>query len=48
VVDVHLAQPGAFHHRVERDEVLFDEAHKIQRVVYDGGFGFANVLEGLN
>jgi len=29
VVDVHLAHLGAFHHGVQRDEVLFDEADEV-------------------
>jgi hypothetical protein len=36
VVDVHLAHPGAFHHRVEGDEVFRDERDQIQRVILDG------------
>ena len=37
VVNVHLAHPGAFHHRVEGDEVFRDERDQIQRVILDGG-----------
>jgi hypothetical protein len=47
VVDVHLAHPGAFHHQVEGDEVFRDERDQIQRVILDGGLGFAEALEAL-
>ena len=47
MVDVHLAHPGAFHHRVEGDEVFRDERDQIQRVILDGGLGFAEALEAL-
>ena len=47
MVDVHLAHPGAFHHRVERDEVFLNEAQQVHGVVFDGGLGLSHALETL-
>ena len=47
VVEVHLAHPGAFHNLVDRAEVPGDEVEKVDRVVFDGGLGFAEALEAL-
>ena len=48
VVDIHLAHPCAFHHCVERAEVLLDEADQVHGVAFCGGFGFAEALEALH